>query len=149
MCMQALASRDSQVPAHGSRHCCQICLALWPLRIHGSDWHATDAPTAGADFRASILVNNAGATSDGLLLRMSEEDLTRSLHVRWRAHVLVGATATLRNVLCVRFLLLCCSSSPHPPLPPPPPLPTAAATTTAADSHTASAGESGGVDDVK
>ena len=35
-----------------------------------------------ADFRASVLVNNAGATQDALLLRLSEEDLLRSLNVR-------------------------------------------------------------------
>jgi NAD(P)-dependent dehydrogenase (short-subunit alcohol dehydrogenase family) len=34
-----------------------------------------------ADFRASVLVNNAGATQDALLLRLSEEDLLRSLNV--------------------------------------------------------------------
>jgi NAD(P)-dependent dehydrogenase (short-subunit alcohol dehydrogenase family) len=34
-----------------------------------------------ADFRASVLVNNAGATQDVLLLRLSEEDLLRSLNV--------------------------------------------------------------------
>ena len=52
------------------------------------------AALTAAGFRASILVNNAGATHDALLLRLSEEDVLRSLNVN-----LVGSMMLTKEIL--------------------------------------------------
>jgi hypothetical protein len=62
----------------GARRSCATS-SVRPATHHGAESKACVDPTPG--FRASILVNNAGATQDALLLRLSEEELHRSLNV--------------------------------------------------------------------
>ena len=59
---------------------------------------AAVAALHAAEFRTRILVNNAGATHDALLLRLREEDLLSALHVNLVGSIML-TKALLRDML--------------------------------------------------